>query len=260
MKSLLTFTFFLVIQHTTLAQHTPIEFKKEIIGDSIHVSVKNKLPAPVTFQLTCDTVNVKLNTLLLPNMDFMKVLKMSNLLENDSASLSPFLEVSARIGDPEAIHDKEYEYSFPFGVGNFCKLIQGFKGKFSHQSEHSMYALDFKMDVGNSVHAARGGIVCYYQDEFTEGGRDREKYLKKNNRIMILHEDGTIAAYNHLKKDGVLVELGQRVKTGDLIGLSGNTGFSTTPHLHFVVRSGNTSVPFKMGKKKKLKTGKRYGG
>ena len=52
---------------------------------------------------------------------------------------------------------------------------------------------------------------------------------------MIRHSDNTIGRYYHLIKDGVRVVPGQKVKVGDFIGLSGNTGYSDGPHLHFDV-------------------------
>ena len=52
---------------------------------------------------------------------------------------------------------------------------------------------------------------------------------------MVLHDDWTTGEYYHLKKDGVLVEVGDRVVAGQKIGLSGNTGNSALPHLHFGV-------------------------
>ena len=65
---------------------------------------------------------------------------------------------------------------------------------------------------------------------------------------MILHEDGTTGEYYHLLKDGALVDVGDEVRAGQKIALSGNTGHTTIPHLHFAVYWavdwGNTqSVP-----------------
>jgi len=55
------------------------------------------------------------------------------------------------------------------------------------------------------------------------------------NYIVILHDDGTTGEYYHLSRDGALVTAGDRVEAGDRIGLSGNTGHTTMPHLHFAV-------------------------
>ena len=53
--------------------------------------------------------------------------------------------------------------------------------------------------------------------------------------VVLQHEDGTFAEYFHLKKDGVLVKLGEEANRGDPLALSGNTGWSISPHLHFAV-------------------------
>src|SRR5690606_150933 len=77
-----------------------------------------------------------------------------------------------------------------------------------------------------------------------------ERYGGRANYVRILHADGTMALYAHLKPEGVLVRVGQRVRQGQQIALSGNTGFSTAPHLHFVVQANRgmrlESVPFRM--------------
>jgi murein DD-endopeptidase MepM/ murein hydrolase activator NlpD len=49
------------------------------------------------------------------------------------------------------------------------------------------------------------------------------------------HKDGTIAEYLHFKKDGINVKIGEQIKEGQVIGLSGNTGYSERPHLHLTV-------------------------
>ncbi len=239
------------------AQVQSIEYDRKIEDGKVHLSIKNLLPAPLNIVFDCDTVNQHIDTLLVANSDFVKILEAPNFLENDSASLMPFIKIRAFIGDKNA-KPVDFEYALPFASKCQYKLIQGFNGKFSHESRKSKYALDFAMKVGEPVHAAREGIVCYYQNEFKEGGRDRD-FTNKANRILILHEDGTIGYYNHLMFDGVVVELGEEVEQGQLIGYSGNTGYSTQPHLHFVVRVAEESVPFRIEGIRKLKKGKVYG-
>jgi len=58
--------------------------------------------------------------------------------------------------------------------------------------------------------------------------------------VILKHDDGKESSYSHLNE--VLVSRGERVKKGDLIALSGNTGGSTGPHLHWVVRDRAKSL------------------
>ncbi|WP_256646324.1 M23 family metallopeptidase [Thermomonas paludicola] len=113
---------------------------------------------------------------------------------------------------------------------------QGFDGGFSHQDAENRYALDFAAAVGTPVLAARAGIVMQIQDGYREHGLDYARDAGRANFIRILHEDGSMALYAHLANAGTQVHLGQQVQAGQRIGLSGNTGYSTAPHLHFSVQ------------------------
>jgi murein DD-endopeptidase MepM/ murein hydrolase activator NlpD len=88
------------------------------------------------------------------------------------------------------------------------------------------------MPEGTPICAARGGTVVYVIDHFSGGGF-KDEYLNKNNTVQILHDDGTLAQYTHIKKDGAAVKTGDTVKPGDIIAYSGNVGYSQSPHLHF---------------------------
>jgi murein DD-endopeptidase MepM/ murein hydrolase activator NlpD len=98
--------------------------------------------------------------------------------------------------------------------------------------------------------AARGGVVMQVESDFEKAGLNLEKYGGRANFVRILHDDGTMGLYAHLDLDGVLVRVGQRVHTGQQIGRSGNTGFTTGPHLHFAVQVNRgmrlLSIPFRM--------------
>ena len=82
--------------------------------------------------------------------------------------------------------------------------------------------------------AARDGTVVAVRQDSDVGGTD-EKYLNSSNYVVIRHSDGTFAEYLHLKHNGALVSVGDKVRTHQVLGLSGNTGHSSIPHLHFAV-------------------------
>jgi hypothetical protein len=131
-------------------------------------------------------------------------------------------------------------YYLPWEEGKTWSCMQGNRGRRTHQD---IDAVDFDMPEGTPVCAARAGKVTYVKEDSNEGGADRAKYYSKANQIEIDHGDGTKAAYAHLKKDGALVSVGDFVVAGEVIGLSGKTGWATAPHLHFeVVKGGNTVV------------------
>jgi len=137
------------------------------------------------------------------------------------------------VGNVDAVHDDSYVYTLPYKSGASYKVIQGFNGTFSHYGEQA-YAIDWAMPEGTPVHAAREGIVVDIKDTNDLGGPD-EEFKDYANYVRIKHSDGTIGEYDHFQQYGVNVQVGQQVKAGEVIGLSGNTGRSTEPHLHFWV-------------------------
>ncbi|TLQ44461.1 M23 family metallopeptidase [Streptomyces marianii] len=88
---------------------------------------------------------------------------------------------------------------------------------------------DFAVPVGTPVKAASGGVVV---KAGPNGGGDGPAY---GNAIVIKHGNGKYSQYAHLSK--INVHVGQSVNAGKLIALSGNTGNSSGPHLHFEIRT-----------------------
>lgn len=151
-------------------------------------------------------------------------------------------------GDPYKKTDSEHLYIFPYKHGSKYKISQGYMGGITHFGDDG-YALDFQMKEGTHVIAARDGVVVEVKEDSNIGG-PTEKYNKHGNYVLIYHSDGTFADYVHLKRNGALVEVNDVVKAGDVIGLSGNTGRSSGPHLHFsvskpTVRGKRVSIPVK---------------
>lgn len=131
--------------------------------------------------------------------------------------------------------DNSFIYALPFAKGSKFLLVQAYNSKMSHRNELS---LDFKMKKGSKICAARSGIVTAIKEDSDAGGL-KDEYLSEGNHIIIKHNDGSEAMYWHLKKDGVLVNVGDSVLQGQHIGYSGNTGYTAFPHLHFQVYDVN---------------------
>lgn len=138
-------------------------------------------------------------------------------------------------GSAEVRHDDSTVYELPFDPGTTFFVGQAADG-LTHQGEH-FHAVDWMMPEGARVRAARGGVVASVRVADTGSSFEDESYKLRTNFIRIAHEDGTVASYEHIRQNGATVRVGQRVRTGELIGYSGNVGYSSAPHLHFVVQS-----------------------
>ncbi|MBL8920479.1 MAG: M23 family metallopeptidase [Myxococcaceae bacterium] len=115
------------------------------------------------------------------------------------------------------------------------KLIQGPYGTFSHfAGSQDEEAFDWAMPEGTPVLAARDGVVVGTRSDCTVGAVD-EALKNDANYVVLRHQDGTFSEYHHLREGGVRVKLGERVTSGQLLGESGNTGYTSRPHLHFSV-------------------------
>jgi len=140
---------------------------------------------------------------------------------------------SYTMGSKNAQHDDNYVYRLPFKKGTSHVVSQGYNGKDTHKGSVA-YSIDFPMPKGTKIYAARDGIVVKTKSNSDVGGYDK-KYANSGNYVIVMHSDGTFAIYYHLKYHGVIVKVGERVLKGEPLGYSGNTGYSSGPHLHFSV-------------------------
>ncbi len=156
-------------------------------------------------------------------------------------------QVRAVLGDPSAVHRPEQPYAPPFASGQRFPISQAFDGTFSHQHPQSRYAVDLSLPLGTPVRAARAGVIMEVAGDFFDGGLD-PKYQARANAVRVLHDDGTMAVYAHLHPDSIRVSPGQRIERSAWLANSGNTGFSTGPHLHFAIQRNAgmelVSIPF----------------
>ena len=139
------------------------------------------------------------------------------------------------VGDPRAVHRPNAPYRVPYALATRFPVTQAYPDVVTHQSEASQYAVDIAMPIGTDIFAARAGIVFDVSSDNWSGGIDPINDGPKANVVQILHDDGTYAVYAHLNWNSIRVSPGDRVVRGQFIADSGNTGFSSGPHLHFVV-------------------------
>ncbi|HEX6831909.1 MAG TPA: peptidoglycan DD-metalloendopeptidase family protein [Rudaea sp.] len=151
-------------------------------------------------------------------------------------------------GDYRARHDDTARYHLPFPADRRFRVSQAFNGAFSHNEAQNRYAVDITMPEGTPVLAARDGVVMTVDNDYYGAGLDMTKYGDRANNVRIVHSDGTMAVYAHLQLESARVQVGDRVHAGQVIALSGDTGYTSGPHLHFCVQANSNmnlvSVPF----------------
>ena len=153
-----------------------------------------------------------------------------------AAAMSLEYEYQYLPGAPDAEHRPEQPYRLPYALASRFRVSQAFPDLITHGDPSSQHAVDFVMPVGTGVYAARGGVVIEVAGDFYDAGLDRSEDGPRANFVRILHGDGTMSLYAHLNWNSIRVVPGQRVSRGEHLADSGNTGFSTGPHLHFVVQ------------------------
>ena len=221
---------------TADAQEGTVVIHQQDIKNGVALYGKNNNVYPVTLEVNFDVSNLnstKGNPIIIVISGESQVKLTELRIDKKDASWKMNYNYTFYQGSIFAEHKKGFGYRLPYKKGTAHRLDQGYGGKFSHKGD-SRYSLDFHMAEGTGVYAARAGVVVEIQEGYSEGGNDRS-LVDKANFVSILHDDGTFAQYSHLQKSGVLVKIGQKVRAGEKIGLSGATGFATGPHLHFNV-------------------------
>ena len=234
MKHILSIAF-IFYYSISFSQQIKMDLVTEISDKGYVMYASNDEFCPVSVQIKFKLTNLNLSTgdqqiFVIPPKT--KKYLVTELQKNDPQKRYTFTcKTKANYGDVTiANYDTAFEYDLPFEKGNNYLLYQGYNGNFSHQNENS---LDFELPERSNVIAARSGIVIDIVQSNVESCPNKS-CNQYNNYINILHNDGTIANYSHLKYKGAKVNLGDSVLQGNIIALSGNTGFTTGPHLHFV--------------------------
>lgn len=146
------------------------------------------------------------------------------------------------------IANQNYKLSYvclPFPPGSKYFCMQGAHGRFSHNDKWNVNAVDFEMKEGSPICAVARGRVILVESSYRDGGLD-PKLKSKANRVIIDHGNNVFSKYLHLAPDSVTVKPGDMVNAGQIIASSGNTGYSSAPHLHFQMQCMmGQSIPVK---------------
>jgi len=229
-----------------------LQVERSATGADIYVS--NQIGGPIEIELKLSEAS---NIETLPALPLRQVLPASQrrVLVSRIRIIEPEqpagygLSLAAMPGDPGG-EARAINYSLPLAERSGWQIGQGFHGGFSHHDEQNLYAVDLVVAEGTPVLAARAGVVMQTESGYDRAGLNADKYADRANLVRIVHDDGSMAIYAHLQENGVYVRVGQRVELGQQIGLTGNTGFSSGPHLHFCIQVNRgmrlVSVPFRM--------------
>ena len=210
-------------------------------GDSVAVTARNSFHAPMEIELVLDSIvgvdypdpDQELRWVV-PARSESVLLDLAAL--GGSAVPSVQYRYSYLPGDPDLQPSGNTTYRAPFSLSMNFPVTQTYPDSISHRTRDSMYAVDLAMPVGTDIVAARNGVVFDVSSTNFEGGPDIDQYADLANLVRILHDDGTYAVYAHLNWNTIRVRPGDRVEAGQYIADSGNTGFSSGPHLHFAVQ------------------------
>ena len=134
--------------------------------------------------------------------------------EKEKASVQPYEEISE---DRTLIAEAEWLQDF---IPNILPTTEGWISK-RFSAEHK--AIDISLKEGTSIYSTMDGMVAFVGEK---------EYL--GTTLEIRNDEGFVTIYSHLKE--IMVEKGQLVEKNQLIALSGNSGRSDAPHLHYGVQ------------------------
>lgn len=227
-----------VLPDSRATKDQPVAVTSRKTDDTIYLYARNDNDYPLTLTLDFPTLeNFRVSGPVpfiaeLEPRSRREVLRLTQ--QNKRASASYNARFSWVMGKLSARHSDPL-YRLPFAMDTIATVSQGFDGGITHKGL-TRYAVDFACPVGTKIFAARSGTVIATEASFNQGGFE-ERFGPMANYVIIEHDDHTLGKYYHLKQYGVMVRTGTQVARGQFIAYSGNTGYSSGPHLHFSVSS-----------------------
>jgi murein DD-endopeptidase MepM/ murein hydrolase activator NlpD len=188
----------------------------------LYVSVPGKVIEKEINVISSNFQGTEIAAPSLENKGYTEKVAINNIIKKDNPPLSEIIKTftpTAYFDGPFAYPLKEVKKS-GFDFGGFIKL-----GSFLIQH----LGIDLKAPEGTEIYAINNGKVVF------------EKNLTNYGKTIVIdHGLGIFSLYLHMDKFDV--EQGQDVKKGDVIGLSGSTGYAAGPHLHFSIRDNGSRI------------------
>ena len=223
-------------------------------NDTLKIDVKNPLNCPLRFSISSPDKSMGE---IVTRFGTVTLKEKSDTIINYhlKANGKIILEFHTLYGDLTKVIKKE-KISLPFVKNKSYKVIQGYNGSHSHNTAGSRFAIDFALNINDTVCAADDGYIVGVIKDYKRAGVT-EDWFDYSNVITIYHpKSGLFTQYVHLIQNGSFVKVGDSVRKGQPIGLSGMTGYTTIPHLHFNVKKPDekeglisTDIEFKEGYK-----------
>lgn len=141
----------------------------------------------------------------------------------DPAAAIEAARCTQQFGDPATS-----AYILPYPAGKAYVMFQGNCPADPRWGHRGWLAYDFDTRIGDTVIASRAGTVFAVEQRWP----DSDRVCGHENGVWVRHDDGTVMAYVHFTTNGARVRVGDRVAQGALLGLSGDSGCSSGPHLH----------------------------
>lgn len=211
-------------------------FDRSYKNDTVYFHLKNPVRCPLRVKLLNDENNPGLQSLfgevvLKESQDTIIKVNYPNFNGTERS------KYSSLYGDLNKKIVKN-EIALPFPKGRSYLIIQGFNGKFSHNSMWSKYSIDFDLKIGDTITSVDDGYVVGVIEKYKDHGTSRVwRNNDRSNYVTIYHpHSGLFSQYAHLDYNGAIVNIGDAVKKGQPIAISGMTGFTTIEHLHFSVK------------------------
>lgn len=245
-----------------------LQFHYETVDSVRHAYIVNPFFIPVEVKIKFDNKTVPEFTGVIPSNDRIVFYQERMIAtqkeeakggEKETQTSIPRFSYRYVWGEPMSVHAYK-GYRLPVSSLSQHFISQSFNGRFSHTQQPNVHSVDIALPIGTDIAAARAGTVVFVRDDYAFGGA-KKYFLDKANAVYVAHDDGTYAVYAHLLMGSAVVKAGQKVGAGDVLAQSGTSGYSTGPHLHFVIRKNTgfdvQSVPFDFADERGLFTPQR---